>query len=85
MKVREISIVLFIISSIINILAWLTPFIILRLVMTIIVVSLVLVFFLLSHLFWKCPYCKEHLPIRIDFDNDLNNVYQCPYCGKKFE
>lgn len=45
MKLREISIVLFIISSIINILAWLAPFIMLRLVMIIIVVSLVLAFF----------------------------------------
>lgn len=46
--------------------------------------SLLLIFFILSFIFWRCPVCKRRLPLRFDSDLDLNDVYRCPYCKTKF-
>lgn len=48
---------------------------------------LLIVYILLSLFFWRCPYCKERLPMRFnakdeDYINDVDGTYQCPYCNK---
>ena len=41
-------------------------------------ITLLIIFILISIIFWRCPFCKKRLPMRFD----INNVDEvlCPYC-----
>ncbi len=51
---------------------------------TILGILLMVVFFIMYFLLWKCPICKNRLPLRFDIDTDLDDIYRCPYCDTKF-
>jgi len=51
--------------------------------LTILGVSLIVIFFIMSFTLWRCPKCKNRLPIRFDKDKDINDIYRCPYCATK--
>lgn len=39
---------------------------------------LLLIYILMSVIFWRCPYCKKRLPMRFNIKN-IDEVL-CPYC-----
>jgi hypothetical protein len=43
-------------------------------------ISLMCVFITMGIILWRCPVCKERLPLRIDSDTDIDDVHRCPYC-----
>ncbi|MDU5105851.1 hypothetical protein [Clostridium sp.] len=45
------------------------------------IISLVALFiyFIVSIIFWRCPFCKKRLPMRFDAKNNVDEVL-CPYC-----
>ena len=47
-------------------------------------VSLLIIFIVISLIFWRCPYCKKALPIRFNINEDIDDNYNCPYCNGKF-
>ncbi|WP_287826312.1 hypothetical protein [Clostridium sp.] len=47
-------------------------------------ISLLIIFILISLIFWRCPHCKKALPIRFNIDEDIDDNYSCPYCNGKF-
>jgi hypothetical protein len=72
-KIRKISLLCLFLSILINLLGVLLPFGYL----TIIGTPLLIIYILLSLLFWKCPYCNERLPMRFnikdsDYINDID-------------
>ena len=52
--------------------------------LTIIGVTLLIIFITTSLIFWRCPCCKKRLPIRFDNLNEIDDIYVCPYCSTKF-
>jgi hypothetical protein len=52
--------------------------------LVIIGVSLLFIFLAISFIFWKCPFCKERLPLRFNPNTDIDDIYRCPYCKQKF-
>ena len=48
-------------------------------------ISLFLVFFVISLIFWRCPNCKERLPMRFKLNKEIDGNYNCPYCNCKLE
>ncbi|OOM74462.1 hypothetical protein CLPUN_39150 [Clostridium puniceum] len=53
-------------------------------VLTFVGIELLIVFIVISFLFWKCPHCNERLPIRFNSKEDIDDNYICPYCNGKF-
>lgn len=53
-------------------------------ILTIVGIGLLIVFIVISFLFWKCPHCNERLPMRFNSNEDIDDIYICPYCNKKF-
>jgi len=51
--------------------------------LTIMSILLLIIFFTVSLIFWRCPNCKEGLPIRLNIDKEIDDVYICPYCNAK--
>ncbi|MBE6052741.1 MAG: hypothetical protein E7212_02330 [Clostridium sartagoforme] len=47
-------------------------------ILSIIGVMLLLLYILISLLFWRCPFCKKRLPMRFNIKN-VDEVL-CPYC-----
>ena len=47
-------------------------------------ISLLIIYITMSLVFWRCPYCKERLPIRFNINEDIDDNYCCPYCNRKF-
>lgn len=43
------------------------------------IVAMIVLYFVCSPLFWRCPSCKEMLPFRV------GQITNCPYCGKAFD
>ncbi|MFL0246333.1 hypothetical protein [Candidatus Clostridium stratigraminis] len=43
-------------------------------------IALLICFIVISFVFWRCPRCKERLPIRFDYKNNVDEVL-CPYCN----
>ena len=41
-------------------------------------ITLLIIFILISIIFWRCPFCKKRLPMRFD-SNNVDEVL-CPYC-----
>lgn len=80
LKIRKISLTCLFLSVPLCFIGCFFPFAL----FTIIGISLLPVFIVLSLLFWKCPYCNYRLPMKFDKDSDIDSVYQCPYCNKKF-
>jgi hypothetical protein len=83
-KIRKISLLCLFISILINLLGVLLRFGYL----TIIGTPLLIIYILLSLLFWKCPYCKKRLPMRFnikdsDYINDIDESYCCPWCNTR--
>ena len=37
------------------------------------------IYFIISIIFWRCPFCKKRLPMRFDAKNNVDEVI-CPYC-----
>ncbi|WP_386059966.1 hypothetical protein [Thalassobacillus hwangdonensis] len=78
MKYRTIALICLFISIPINVINtgswWLT----------IIGISLLAIFFIMTLTLWKCPACKTRLPLRFDKEKDVNDIYRCPYCDTKF-
>lgn len=57
-------------------------------ILAFICVPLLAVYLLLSILFWRCPHCKERLPMRLnmkdeEYINDVDGYYRCPHCNKE--
>jgi DNA-directed RNA polymerase subunit RPC12/RpoP len=80
MKYRKISLVCLFIALPINVL---NMFLGIRF-LTILGISLLLIFFIIALTLWRCPKCKKRLPIRFDQDTDVDDIYRCPYCDTKF-
>lgn len=86
LKLRKISLLCLFLSIAINLLGTLLRFGYL----TIIGTPLLLLYISFSLVFWKCPNCKERLPMRFnhkddEFINDVDGNYRCPYCNKELE
>jgi DNA-directed RNA polymerase subunit RPC12/RpoP len=79
-KIRKISLVCLFLSIPLCFIGCFFPFVL----FTIIGISLLPIFIVFSILFWKCPYCNYRLPMKFDKDSDIDSVYQCPHCNKKF-
>lgn len=47
-------------------------------------ITLLVIFITLTLTLWKCPCCKERLPFRFDKENDIDDIYVCPYCHTRF-
>ncbi len=47
-------------------------------------ICLLIAFIVISLIFWRCPHCKERLPIRFNINTDIDDSYWCPYCDEKF-
>jgi predicted RNA-binding Zn-ribbon protein involved in translation (DUF1610 family) len=43
-----------------------------------------MIFIVITLLFWKCPHCGIRLPIRFNINEDIDDNYICPYCNRKF-
>lgn len=43
-----------------------------------------IIFIVISLLFWKCPHCGKRLPIIFNINQDIDDYYICPYCNEKF-
>jgi len=56
-------------------------------ILVIIGVISVLIFLISVVIFWRCPNCNKRLPMRIHYktNNDIDNIYVCPYCNIKFK
>lgn len=41
-------------------------------------ITLLIIYIIISIIFWRCPFCKKRLPMRFN----INNVDEvlCPYC-----
>jgi len=46
-------------------------------------VGLLVSFFVINLIFWRCPRCKKRLPMRLDWKNNFDEVI-CPYCDMNF-
>lgn len=51
-------------------------------------VPLLVTYILISLLFWRCPHCKQRLPMRFnmkdeEYINDVDGYYICPHCNKE--
>lgn len=53
-------------------------------ILGIVSIVLLMAFLIISFVFWRCPCCKKRLPIRFDSENDIDDLYVCPYCNTKF-
>lgn len=96
MKYRKIALVCLILSIFLNFSAFLlsniekasltTTF--LRMTSTgmlVVGIILLLTFITISLTLWKCPCCKNRLPIKFDKENnDIDDIYVCPYCHTRF-
>lgn len=49
------------------------------LVLTIMGSTLLIIYILISLVFWRCPFCKIRLPMRFNI-KDVDEVI-CPYCN----
>lgn len=47
-------------------------------IVAVIGVTLLLIYILISLIFWRCPFCKKRLPMRFN-SKDVDEVL-CPYC-----
>lgn len=45
---------------------------------------LIIIYITISIFFWRCPCCRKRLPMRFDKENDIDDIYVCPYCHTKF-
>jgi phage FluMu protein Com len=86
LKLRKISLLCLFLSIPINLLGVLLRFGYL----TIIGTPLLLLYICFSLVFWKCPHCKERLPMKFnhkddEFINDVDGNYRCPYCNKELD
>jgi hypothetical protein len=41
-------------------------------------ITLIVAFFVLSLIFWKCPCCGEHFEVR---HGRMDRITHCPFCG----
>ena len=41
-------------------------------------ITLLIIYIIISIIFWRCPFCKKRLPMRFD-TNNVDEVL-CPYC-----
>ena len=85
-KLRKISLICLFISIPINLFGLILRFSYLIIIGT----PLLLLYFIFSLIFWKCPYCKERFPMRFNFKddeyiNDIDGIYCCPYCNKNLD
>ena len=42
-------------------------------------ITLLIIYIIISIMFWRCPFCKKRLPMRFDPKN-VDEVL-CPYCN----
>lgn len=47
-------------------------------------IILLLIFIVVSFIFWRCPNCKRRLPLRYEKEIELSYAYVCPRCEKRF-
>ncbi|WP_226682997.1 TFIIB-type zinc ribbon-containing protein [Sutcliffiella horikoshii] len=47
-------------------------------------IIIVIIFTIVSLIFWRCPNCKKRLPFRYDSEIELSYAYVCPRCEKRF-
>jgi hypothetical protein len=81
LKYRKFSLICLFLSVPLNFIAMGVRSIIICIIGT----SLLLIYIIMSLIFWRCPYCKEGLPMRFNSNEDINDSYICPYCNKRFE
>lgn len=43
-------------------------------------ISIACIGFLFFLIFWRCPFCRKHLPF-----HGMIGMVNCPYCGNKLE
>ena len=84
LKLRKLSLICLFLSILLNLLGTLLHFGYLIIIGT----PLLLLYITFSLIFWKCPDCKERLPMRFnqkddEFINDIDGHYRCPYCNKE--
>ncbi|MDU2122933.1 MAG: hypothetical protein E7E64_10360 [Clostridium celatum] len=72
---RRISLIFLFASIIISIMGTLLSSDILAIIGA---VSLI-IYVIISVIFWRCPFCKKRLPMRFDAKNNVDEVL-CPHC-----
>lgn len=45
---------------------------------------IMIIFTIVSLIFWRCPNCKKRLPLKYDKETELSYAYVCPKCEKRF-
>ncbi|WP_027622940.1 hypothetical protein [Clostridium lundense] len=86
LKYRKIALKCLFISITLSILATIASYvylITLSKVFLYLSILLLIIFIVISFLFWRCPRCKKRLPIRFDIKNNVDEV-SCPYCNMNF-
>lgn len=79
-KLRKLSIWCLFIS----ILAGLFGLILKQYLMVVLGVLLLIAYYTISMIYWKCPYCKARLPMKFDGNKDVEDTYCCPHCYEVF-
>lgn len=79
LKLRNFSLVCLFLSIFFNITSTFTGITFLAMIG----VSLLLIFIVISLVFWRCPICKKRLPARFSIKGDVNENF-CPYCNSNF-
>lgn len=86
MKYRKTALICLFVSIPLNIISYLMGLIGAYSIQTILTypgVLLLICFMLISIILWRCPRCKERLPMRFDSKNNVDEA-GCPYCGMNF-
>ncbi|ART75022.1 hypothetical protein B4U37_02720 [Sutcliffiella horikoshii] len=47
-------------------------------------IIIVMLFTIVSLIFWRCPNCKKRLPLQYDKEIELSYAYVYPKCEKRF-
>ncbi|KPB05930.1 hypothetical protein AAV98_03090 [Bacillus sp. CHD6a] len=47
-------------------------------------IIVIVLFSIVSFIFWRCPNCKKRLPFRYYKEIELSYAYVCPRCEKRF-
>ena len=59
-------------------------FIVVKIIMGMLSALMIITFIFISVFIWRCPNCRQELPIIIK-SKDFDNEYECPYCGEKIK
>ena len=51
--------------------------------LAIIGITLLMLFITMTLIFWRCPSCNKKLPMSFNINDEIDDIYICPYCSVK--